>query len=272
MGGGRGGVWSGAVGPVGVGQARPGVRLGPLALCIWAAVPRHSCPRPQKWPVAAGCSLPASTIAPAAMALAGLLAACVVMFGAAFGTGCAAIGGVAAAVADEAALGVLSAFGAGLLCSTALSIVIPEGFHALADSHHAHSALPSWAPGAALAAGFFVMQILDLGASCDHGCGRDAPPPTSPLAPSPLPRWAPSPAPFHTPTANPLLLLTGRDAASSALTAMVVHAAADGLAVGAACAGGSAAAELLVLVAMVVHKARGSVCVRSKPSAPGFTL
>lgn len=46
------------------------------------------------------------------------------------------------------------------------------------------------------------------------------------------------------------------DGASRALVGLLVHSAADGFAVGAACIGGSAALSSAVALAMVLHKAR----------------
>lgn len=48
------------------------------------------------------------------------------------------------------------------------------------------------------------------------------------------------------------------DGAGRAFVGLLVHSAADGFAVGAACVGGSSALSSAVALAMVLHKARGA--------------
>ena len=245
------------------------------------------------------------------MALGALIAACLAMTAAALGTGSLPIQAAAAGafgggdMSAGARFATASSAAAGLLVSTAVSVVVPEAFHALmaielagnahADAHdhdHGHDghishAVPDWAPGAALLAGVALMQVLDLlggggGGAGGAGCGGGAPHAHAsdgegegegaapggrayaPPADSSLPSSA-SARPGGGGGARtafsvlPASIFTPGDPASAALAAMVVHALADGLAVGAACTGGSVAAEWLILLAMVVHKAPGAL-------------
>jgi hypothetical protein len=259
------------------------------------------------------------------MALPALIAACVAMLLAALGAGNIPISAASAGAFSSAGdagpaqrFALVSSAGAGLLVSTAVSVVVPEAFHALMaielagnhDAHghdghghddhghdgHAHAhgghvshAVPDWAPGAALLAGVALMQALDMlgggnggpsggcgsalggGAGTAHASdGEDGGPPRPggrPYAPPPdraLPSSSARPGgggrpPYPSPAALLPSIFTPGDPASAALAAMIVHALADGLAVGAACVGGSAAAEWLVLGAMVAHKAPGAL-------------
>lgn len=230
-----------------------------------------------------------------------LIATCLVMFLAAMGAGmvplqhetllpslATGLGSPSSSISvattssiDLSNLAVVSAVGAGLLISTALAVVVPEGFHLLSaiekkaavaeehdshehesshqpnahDDHHRHShssdPIPHWMPGFSLASGFFFMMALDALSTSSHrscsgghsatiGGGGDGAAPASASASS---------AP------------TSSAAASGALRALIVHAAADGLAVGASCAATASAtgagAQTLawsVAAAMALHK------------------
>lgn len=245
-----------------------------------------------------------------------LISTCVVMFVAAMGAGMVPLhqatllpttgqsssimsSSSSSSPIDPNSLAVVSAVGAGLLISTALAVVVPEGFHLLAaierkaavvsavaeehesgsssHDHRSHSgqsghshhpgggdAVPHWLPGLALASGFFFMMGLDaLSASTVHqscgGSARSIPTATAMedgsggAAPAANANAANTAA-----TAPP----TSSAAASGALRALVVHAAADGLAVGASCAAtatatgpGAQALAWSVAAAMALHKA-----------------
>ena len=239
-----------------------------------------------------------------------LIATCIVMFVAAMGAGMVPLHqatllpslatgslGTSASSASTSIpnLDIVQALGAGLLISTALAVVVPEGFHLLAaierkaavvaavvaeehqghgheghESHHyrshgAHSdPVPQWLPGLALSSGFFFMMALDsLSASPHQSCGGGTPATTTTTTTTTAAAAtkegggaaAASPAAA---TAPP----TSGAAASGALRALIVHAAADGLAVGASCAAttsakGSGAQALAwsVAAAMALHKA-----------------
>ena len=249
-----------------------------------------------------------------------LIATCVVMFAAAMGAGMVPLhqatllpslstgmesssSMMASSAIDASNLRVVSALGAGLLISTALAVVVPEGFHLLAaierkaavvavvaeeehepghgahgheshgshesheghDHHHEHShsdPVPHWLPGLALSSGFFFMMALDaLSASPHQSCGGGG----SVLGGAATTTTAATPTKTMeggggaAATASPP---TSSAAASGALRALIVHAAADGLAVGASCAATSSArgsgAQTLawsVAAAMALHKA-----------------
>ena len=213
-------------------------------------------------------------------------------------------------------LDLVSAVGAGLLISTALAVVVPEGFHLLAaiekkaaiveavavneeehggqqhgshdahgahgahgahdhdahahsfhsDSHSSHSShshsgpVPHWLPGLALASGFFFMMALDAlsaapHASCGGGGGGGV---RSAAAATTIEGGGRGGASASSPLPSP----TSSAAASGALRALIVHAAADGLAVGASCAAtasakgtGAQALAWSVAAAMALHKA-----------------
>ena len=128
-------------------------------------------------------------------------------------------------------------------------------------SHGAHSdPVPQWLPGLALSSGFFFMMALDaLSASPHQSCGGGTPATTTTTTAAATKEAggaaAASPAAA---TAPP----TSGAAASGALRALIVHAAADGLAVGASCAAttsakGSGAQALAwsVAASMALHKA-----------------
>lgn len=248
-----------------------------------------------------------------------LIATCVVMFVAAMGAGMVplhqatllpSLGSQSSIMSssstsmpiDSNNLAVVSAVGAGLLISTALAVVVPEGFHLLAaierkaavvvaieeehesmssssgsHDHHSHSdhssghshlgggdAVPHWLPGLALASGFFFMMGLDaLSASSSGGhqsCGGVARSisGTATAATTMEGGSGGASAAANAAAAPP----TSSAAASGALRALVVHAAADGLAVGASCAATATAtgpgAQTLawsVAAAMALHKA-----------------
>ena len=192
-------------------------------------------------------------------------------------------------------LDIVQALGAGLLISPALAVVVPEGFHLLAaierkaavvaavvaEEHHGHGhegheshdhyrshgahsdPVPHWLPGLALSSGFFFMMALDaLSASPHQSCGGGTPATktttTTTAAAATKEGGGAAAASPAAATAPP----TSGAAASGALRALIVHAAADGLAVGASCAAttsakGSGAQALAwsVAAAMALHKA-----------------
>ncbi|XP_030642211.1 zinc transporter ZIP9 isoform X1 [Chanos chanos] len=157
---------------------------------------------------------------------------------------------------SEEKLKLVTVLGAGLLCGTALAVIIPEGVHALYDEvleggHHAHRlsegavseqkvaegvAGPSGEHvhsheqlhayiGVSLVLGFVFMLLVDqIGSSHMHN--SDDP--------------------------------EAARAASSKVTTtlgLVVHAAADGVALGAAASTSQTSVQLIVFVAIMLHKA-----------------
>ena len=177
------------------------------------------------------------------MAVALLLVTCGAMLAAALAAGNMALSTAASSSASPTTDAALSdsappasaLAGAGLLVSCGLAVVVVEGFHALDDIPA--GALPHWAPGAALVAGFFAMLALDAAADAVAPHAHASPDAASLLPPPAL-------------AGGPV-----RDGAVSALDALLAHAAADGLAVGAATAAGGAVAAATIAVAMAAHKA-----------------
>lgn len=193
---------------------------------------------------------------------------------------------------SESRLRAITIFGAGLLVGTALAVIIPEGIamhyasqlreahgrHLLADAHahgeeeitHTHPG--HWQIGASLAFGFAFQLIVGAhatsrahevaaieGARNSHFF--------SPPRPTPLCIMSPSDrlsGGLHShshgvalPTDAEGGLQAGDDSAKSksALVGMIVHAAVDGVALGATVKEGDGALGLLVFVAIMLHKA-----------------
>ncbi|XP_049319949.1 zinc transporter ZIP9 isoform X2 [Astyanax mexicanus] len=171
--------------------------------------------------------------------------------------GCYVAGTIPLAVNfSEEKLKLVTVLGAGLLCGTALAVIIPEGVHALYEEvleagHHAHGQAEVSVPeqkvaegvvgpsgehahsheqlhayiGISLVLGFVFMLLVDqIGSSHMHS-GDDP---------------------------------EAARAASSKVTTtlgLVVHAAADGVALGAAASTSQASVQLIVFVAIMLHKA-----------------
>lgn len=159
----------------------------------------------------------------------------------------------------------ITIMGAGLLIGTALIIIIPEGIdmwysasveappvhdHDHGDNHegHAHGG-HSWVVGATLSAGFAFMMIIDQ-LSGGHPHAEQAP---SARAPANIPT-------VHLELDNEEHLhreskrkISPRS--RSAVIGLIIHAAVDGVALGAAPFAGGASVELLVFVAIMMHKA-----------------
>lgn len=185
----------------------------------------------------------------------------------------------------ESSLKSVAALGGGLLIGTSLAVVIPEGFHALAggEAHsHDHSGGEQYA-GLALVGGFLGMLVLDHlqhaigathlhsdtrpqqhGVGCSHNThgnsGHAGHTHSSGLA------AASSEGAEHTFETADLeqhleqqsLLSYDIPEGSSpqrAITGLLIHCAADGLAMGAAALSGDLGLSLMISVAMVVHKA-----------------
>lgn len=174
--------------------------------------------------------------------------------------GCYVAGTIPLAVNfSEEKLKLVTVLGAGLLCGTALAVIIPEGVHALYEEvlegvHHAHGhtervemsevkgetdpALGASGEhvhshehlhayiGVSLVLGFVFMLLVDqIGSSHVHSSSDDAE--------------------------------AARNASSKITTTLglVVHAAADGVALGAAASTSQTSVQLIVFVAIMLHKA-----------------
>ncbi|XP_078515580.1 zinc transporter ZIP9 [Lissotriton helveticus] len=170
--------------------------------------------------------------------------------------GCYVAGTIPLAVNfSEEKLKLVTVLGAGLLCGTALAVIVPEGVHALYEEileakhhdapetqnvkdavkgaeisavhehHHDHSRLHAYI-GVSLVLGFVFMLLVDqIGSSHMHSADD--------------------------PEAG------GRNGNSKITTTLglVVHAAADGVALGAAASTSQTSVQLIVFVAIMLHKA-----------------
>lgn len=152
---------------------------------------------------------------------------------------------------SEERMELVTVLGAGLLVGTALTVIIPEGVNTLLmSSAHSHSEAKSTAGdhageehehqhggeehghmeshnliGVSLLLGFLLMMLIDQCAGGHH-----------------------KPDPEN--GAN-----RGRRASLTATLGLVVHAAADGIALGAAAASSHADVEMIVFIAIMLHKA-----------------
>ncbi|KAM4772802.1 zinc transporter ZIP9-like [Rhinophrynus dorsalis] len=163
--------------------------------------------------------------------------------------GCFLLGLIPLAVKlSEQKLQFVSVLGAGLLCGTALAIIIPEGIELLdgsskgdrvicpnvtlnqsesnklgEDAEKSSSIPPHFFVGVSLVSGFILMFIVDqIGSYCS----------------------------YHDPR-------TGMSAGTSitATLGLVIHAAADGVALGAAVASSQVSVQVIVFFAVILHKA-----------------
>ncbi|XP_015588770.1 zinc transporter ZIP9 [Cephus cinctus] len=122
---------------------------------------------------------------------------------------------------SEDKLQLVSVLGAGLLVGTALAVIIPEGVRALfsganaGDSHDSHNDLHSLI-GISLVLGFVFMLLVDQCSAKRSG---------------------------------------GKERSVTATLGLVVHAAADGVALGAAATTSQADVEVIVFLAIMLHKA-----------------
>ncbi|CAG7719369.1 unnamed protein product, partial [Allacma fusca] len=146
---------------------------------------------------------------------------------------------------SEDKLHIVSVVGAGLLVGTALSVIIPEGMHTLylsqkqqtanvavhpsvSQENHGHSESegdPFSSVGISLVFGFCFMLLVDQ-CSRSRSSSRDVETPGSPSKRS-----------------------------FTATVGLVVHSAADGIALGAAATTPHAEVEMIVFVAIMLHKA-----------------
>ncbi|XP_075224200.1 zinc/iron regulated transporter-related protein 102B isoform X2 [Lycorma delicatula] len=133
---------------------------------------------------------------------------------------------------SEAKIQLFSVFGAGLLVGTALAVIIPEGIRSLFPSGAARSSITVEDTedlysliGVSLVLGFVVMLLID---QCSTSRSRD------------------------------VEVANANGASSAKFTAtigLVVHAAVDGVALGAAATTAHTDVEMIVFVAIMLHKA-----------------
>jgi len=152
--------------------------------------------------------------------------------------------------------------GGGVLLGTALTLILPEGVHALYSDPHGHHPGPSHPPdtppapsptpapppenrefvlGLSVLLGFIFIMLTErlFGGG---GEGDLLPSPNSPSLGEGEDEVGP-------------VILTRRKSQFSAIIGLMVHSAADGLALGAAAASHAAGLQLWVFVALMAHKA-----------------
>ncbi|OJT12817.1 Zinc transporter ZIP9-A [Trametes pubescens] len=180
---------------------------------------------------------------------------------------------------SKSSLSSLSALGTGLLLGAALGVVIPEGIETLALSRHAEAAFPTSAIALSLIAGFTFMLVVERQVS-HHSHAPSEPNAYQPPKPSEettvefdvelgdLERteaYIPAESSHTPPRRVTVEASEPRERAYPLTLGLVVHALADGLALGSASLSDSAAEpttggsisglSLVVFLALVVHKA-----------------
>ena len=143
----------------------------------------------------------------------------------------------------------VNAIASGLLSGASLCLIIPEGFNSFSEASSKH--LPQWTASLALLSGFTFMLVLDV-VSGSWGLDRDQKPDNENarddeglglLNPSD-PREQ-----EHSKDREPQLR-----AAKQTLLGLVIHAAADGIAAGAASLSGSVSLSATISLAILLHK------------------
>ena len=137
---------------------------------------------------------------------------------------------------------ICSIFGAGLLVGVALTIIIPEGVETLfdgedSDHHHTGGLHKGQTIGLSLIFGFLIMLLIDNFGGHTHSHDYEQIMETSHESRSSSPSQ-------HTPGGSGNTITVG----------LVVHAAADGIALGAASATNNNGLQLIVFLAIMLHK------------------
>ncbi|WVQ82329.1 hypothetical protein IAT38_004457 [Cryptococcus sp. DSM 104549] len=204
-----------------------------------------------------------------------LLAQSVCMFGASFVVGSLPLWFKSTTSGQR--LKAISVMGMGLLVGAALTIIIPEGvatlYSAMPEDDDSHSAVHTI--GLSLLTGFALMLLIE---SLTPHPPHDRPPSPSYTTPPHSPPHTPTsidsagrPSPEHLNSQTPIIskhALSVDDSASEAAAAasavhglnatlgLVIHGAADGIALGASslAAGGNGSLGLVVFLAVLVHK------------------
>lgn len=169
---------------------------------------------------------------------------------------------------------VISVLGAGLLTGAALQIIIPEGFSSIVPNNAAPNEAPHWLAGFVLTLGFLTMLIIDqLQTHCiqipwchssddmsslHRAASRDdLLPSTTPHLHVDVPTTNHHTTTSHLPSISSSSRHAAKDhthAASRVVIGLLIHAAADGLSLGAASLTGDHSLELVVALAMILHK------------------
>uniref|UniRef100_UPI00398E4B68 zinc transporter ZIP9 isoform X1 n=1 Tax=Pristiophorus japonicus TaxID=55135 RepID=UPI00398E4B68 len=186
---------------------------------------------------------------------------------------------------SEEKLKFVTVLGAGLLCGTALAIIIPEGMELLlgdltadyqrnisqsqvltepevSDGKQAGTkqlAPPHFIIGVSLVMGFLLMFVVDQVGNCiawQGGEPRD-PGPHSPDGQQSNPSQHPasSTPPVASTSTEPR---TGSGSSLTATLGLVIHAAADGVALGTAAGSSQISLQVIVFFAVILHKAPAS--------------
>jgi zinc transporter 9 len=163
---------------------------------------------------------------------------------------------------SEEKIRMLTIMGSGILVGTALSVIIPEGVNTIyASAHefehhlkaatsssktHSHEDVPHSVIGVTLVIGFVFMLIVDQFAS-RHSGGHSANGYTLTLNSDTLENGVTTVQPT-----------SRRNSKITATIGLIVHAAADGIALGAAATTSHTDVEMIVFLAIMLHKAPAS--------------
>lgn len=139
----------------------------------------------------------------------------------------------------------ISLLGTGILLSTALLVIIPEGVDTLYSTSASNARVEV---GLSLLFGFFFMFILDKLPTLSTA--RSFLPVSIDMSTFRASATAPAPGP-SSPTSSP----SHNDSTHSTSVGLIIHAVADGIALGASIATRNSALEALVFLAIMVHKA-----------------
>ncbi|XP_060704468.1 zinc transporter ZIP9-like isoform X1 [Hemiscyllium ocellatum] len=181
----------------------------------------------------------------------------------------------------------VTVLGAGLLCGTALAIIIPEGIELLlgdlttdqqrnisqkqvimeykvSDGKQAGTkefAPPHFVIGISLVMGFLLMFIIDQIGNCITWQGGESPNACQQVSDGQQSSPSQHPASNTQPVASTITETSSGPAAGSSLTAtlgLVIHAAADGVALGTAAGSSQISLQVIVFFAVILHKAPAS--------------
>ena len=144
----------------------------------------------------------------------------------------------------------ISVFGTGILISTALLVIIPEGVDTL---YSTTDTSPRAKVGLTLLAGFLVMYLVDklpaVSLASENGSFL---PLSFDMSTSRFSNTENHPSPFSSP---PTSSMHQHDSVKSTSVGLVIHALADGIALGASVATENSALEAIIFLAIMVHKA-----------------
>eukprot|EP00049_Salpingoeca_infusionum_P006466 m.107286 g.107286 ORF g.107286 m.107286 type:complete len:305 (+) comp13321_c2_seq4:215-1129(+) len=179
---------------------------------------------------------------------------------------------------SPAKLRYVTVLGVGLLLGTALIVIVPEGVHMWASSfetahhdhepehehehehgeghgHNAQTHPPHWELGALLALGFALMLVVDkLGGGFGHSHGTGPSSGNGSAGSSGNGVGSVSPSTSTSPLPTSMVKAEVAPPQTSTVFGLMIHAAVDGVALGASCFMGGMEASLLIFVAIMLHK------------------